>query len=279
MLLDDRYRLEQVRAERGVSAERHVALWRATDTALGRRVALLLVTGRTKRSRREVADAATRASRVTDGRCVRVLDIGECEVGGDVLTWVAAEWVEGPSLAAVLRRSALKPPLAVEVVRQCAEALALAHRQGARHGRLHPDEVLLPPGGRRRRRPTGCTPAPSTPRCLATSMMSPRARSPAATPTWMRSPGPCADCRRKRWTPRTRRGNQGPVSQSAAGPGGSSRRCWWSSSRPQAGPSAATSAGCRRAPAHATRHCRPRRRRHPARLPGPGCGARRRRWP
>ena len=146
-LLDDRYQLERVRAERQVSDDRHVALWRATDTALGRRVAVLLVTGRTKRARREVADAATRASRLSDGRCVRVLDIGESELAGEPVLWVASEWVEGPSLAAILRRGVLRPPLAVELVRQCAEALALAHRQGARHGRLHPDEVLLPAGG------------------------------------------------------------------------------------------------------------------------------------
>ena len=150
MLLDERYSLEHVRAERQVSPDRYVALWRATDTALGRRVAMLLVTGHTKRSRREVADAATRASRLSDGRCVRVLDIGETELGGEPVTWVATEWVEAPSLTAVLRRGGLRPPLAVELVRQCAEALALAHRQGATHGRLHPDEVLLPPGGRPR---------------------------------------------------------------------------------------------------------------------------------
>ena len=150
MLLDARYSLERVRAERQVSDDRYVALWRAMDTALDRRVAVLLVTGRTKRSRREVADAATRASRLSDGRCVRVLDIGEADVGGEAVTWVVSEWVEAPSLAAVLRRGVLRPPLAVELVRQCAEALALAHQQGASHGRLHPDEVLLPTGGRPR---------------------------------------------------------------------------------------------------------------------------------
>src|SRR5689334_1169228 len=146
MLLDARYSLEHVRAERQVSDERSVALWRATDTSLGRRVAVLLVTGRTKRSRREVADAAARASRLTDGRCVRVLDIGEADIGAEPVTWVASEWVDAPSLTAVLRRGVLRPPLAVELVRQCAEALALASGQGARHGRLHPDEILLPAG-------------------------------------------------------------------------------------------------------------------------------------
>jgi hypothetical protein len=147
VVLDDRYRLEHVRAQRELTADRLTTLWLATDVALDRRVAVLVVSARTKRARREVADAATRASRVTDGRCVRVLDIGEAEVGGETVTWVATEWVDAPSLAAVLRRAPMRPPVAVELVRQCAQALSLAEEHGARHGRLHPDEILLPAGG------------------------------------------------------------------------------------------------------------------------------------
>jgi hypothetical protein len=146
VLLDDRYRLEHVRAQREF-ADRLATLWLATDVALDRRVAVLLVSARTKRARREVADAATRASRVTDGRCVRILDVGEADVGGETVTWVASEWVEAPSLTAVLRRAPLRAPVAVELVRQCAQALAIADERGARHGRLHPDEILLPAGG------------------------------------------------------------------------------------------------------------------------------------
>src|SRR5689334_22192948 len=103
-----------------------VMLWRATDTALGRRVAVLLVTGRTKKARREIAAAATRASRIGDGRCVRVLDLGEATLDNEPATWVVTEWVDGPSLTALLRREPLRPPVAVEVVRQCAEVLQAA---------------------------------------------------------------------------------------------------------------------------------------------------------
>jgi len=147
VLLDERYRLDQVRAERALEGDRQLVLWRATDIALGRRVAAMLVTARTKKARREIADAATRASRITDGRCVRVLDVGEVETDGDTATWVVSEWVEGPTLAAVLRRSTLRAPVAVELVKQCAQALAAAAETGCRHGRLDPDEVLLPAGG------------------------------------------------------------------------------------------------------------------------------------
>src|SRR5947209_4142093 len=147
VLLDDRYVLEQVRAERELTDDRKAVLWRATDTALDRKVAALLVTGRTKKARKEIADAATRASRVSDGRCVRVLDIGEAELDTETVTWVVSEWVEGPTLAAVLRRAPLRARVAVELVKQCAEALTAAAEQDCGHGRLHPDEILLPPGG------------------------------------------------------------------------------------------------------------------------------------
>lgn len=146
-LLDGRYRLDQVRDDRELPNGRRVVLWRAVDTALDRRVALVVASGETKRARKAVADAATRASRVGDGRLVRVLDVGEVDTSEGPATWIATEWVEGPSLSAVLRRATLTAPVATELVRQVAEALAAAARAGCEHGRLHPDEVLLPDGG------------------------------------------------------------------------------------------------------------------------------------
>ena len=145
VVLDDRYALEQITAD-AVAGDRRVAVWRATDTALGRRVSVLTVTGRTKKLRREVADAATKASRVTDGRFIRVLDVGEGDVEGEPVAWVASESVEGPTLTALLRRQPLAPDVAVELVKQCAAALAGAATAGCRHGRLDPDHVVLPAG-------------------------------------------------------------------------------------------------------------------------------------
>src|SRR5205823_745195 len=47
----------------------------------------------------------------------------------------------------MLRREPLRPGVATELARQCAEALAVADRDGCRHGRLDPDEILLPGTG------------------------------------------------------------------------------------------------------------------------------------
>jgi hypothetical protein len=146
--LDGRYLLEQVRDERVLPDGRDVVLWRAIDESLERHVAVLVVTGRNQRIRKRLADAATRASRVSDGRWVRVLDVGELRLPDSAIaTWVATEWVDGPSLAAVLRTQPLRPGVATDLVRQCAEALAVAEREGCRHGLLTPDEVLLPGTG------------------------------------------------------------------------------------------------------------------------------------
>jgi serine/threonine protein kinase len=147
VLLDGRYRLDQVRDERSLADDRNVVLWRAVDSSLDRHVAVLVVTGRTQKIRKQLTDAATRASRVSDGRWVRVLDVGDMPVGPATATWVATEWVDGPSLTALLRHEPLRPGVATELVRQCAEALAVAARDGCRHGRLNPDEVLLPGAG------------------------------------------------------------------------------------------------------------------------------------
>lgn len=147
LLLDDRYRLDQVRHEHTGAAGPRAVLWRAIDEPLGRRVAVLVVSRCEPAGRQRLLDAATRASRVGDGRCVRVLDVGEVDLADGPATWVATEWVDGPSLTAVLRGGPLRPPVATELVRQCAEALVSAERDGCRHGRLHPEQILLPGSG------------------------------------------------------------------------------------------------------------------------------------
>lgn len=153
LLVDGRYRLDQVRAEHEPRAGVHTVLWRATDVALERPVAILVVAGLSARSHKEIAEAAARASQVPDARFVRVLDVGRLDPPADAAkratgpTWIATEWVDAPSLAATVRGDPLPPPLATEIARQCAEALDAAERADCPHGRLHPGQVLLPVGG------------------------------------------------------------------------------------------------------------------------------------
>jgi serine/threonine protein kinase len=146
LVIDERYRLEQVRDDTTTPEGRHVVLWRALDLALDRRVAVLLATGRTRAVRQALTDAATRAGRVVDARWVRVLDVGEL-AADDRFTWIVTEWVDAPSLAAVVRRKPLPVDEAVALVRQCAQALATAAREGCAHGLLQPDRVFIPTSG------------------------------------------------------------------------------------------------------------------------------------
>ena len=151
-LIDERYRLDQVRAQNQPRPGVQAVLWRAADTALDRPVAILLITGLDQRSHKAVAATAAQASQVSDARFVRVLDVGRLEADGNsrrssAPTWIATEWVDAASLAAVVRGDPLHPAIATEVVRQCAEALEAAESAGCGHGRLHPDQVLLPVGG------------------------------------------------------------------------------------------------------------------------------------
>jgi hypothetical protein len=141
--LDNRYTLDEQLHQSSPNA----TLWRATDVVLGRPVAVRIVTGQTPAQRDALTAAAARAGRVADARWVRVLDVGS-EVNDATLTvWVVSEWVDGPSLATVVRQAPLRPPIATALMLSCAQAVSAATDQGAAHGALHPDEVVLPADG------------------------------------------------------------------------------------------------------------------------------------
>ena len=141
--IDSRYRLDQVRHDHH-EGPLHAVLWRARDASLERAVAILTVTGGDRKTRKRLTSAATVAGRVTDSRFVRVLDVGVIGTDAGETVWVATEWVDAPSLAAVVRDEPLSPPVATEIVWQCADAVAALQRDGLGHGWLHPDQVLLP---------------------------------------------------------------------------------------------------------------------------------------
>ncbi|HVT21412.1 MAG TPA: hypothetical protein VHE57_08505 [Mycobacteriales bacterium] len=141
-LLDDRYRLDRLSHTAG---DRE--LWRATDQVLDRGVAVHLLAARSRTDARAIAAAAGRAGGVPDARWVRVLDVGSVPAGRKVTVWIVHEWVDGQPLTALLRREPLREPVATYLVANCAQAVAAAQQAGTRHGRLHPDEVLIPADG------------------------------------------------------------------------------------------------------------------------------------
>jgi serine/threonine-protein kinase len=136
------YRLAEKIGEGGMGQ-----VWRATDTTLGREVAIKILPA-------EVAGDPERIARFE--REARVLAVlhhpgiaaihGLHEAHG--VRFLAMELVPGEELAARLAAGPLPPGEALAVARQLAEALEAAHEQGIVHRDLKPANVKLTPDGK-----------------------------------------------------------------------------------------------------------------------------------
>ena len=118
----------------------------AEDTRLGRHVALkrpsedwLSMPDARERLHRE-ASAAGRLNHPNIAAIYDVLDI-------DSQPYIVMEYVEGESLARVLRRGALPLDNAIAVGTEIAAALAAAHAKGIIHRDLKPANISLTPDG------------------------------------------------------------------------------------------------------------------------------------
>lgn len=132
-LVASRFRLEDLLEEHSGAR-----FWRATDLTLVRNVAVHVIDGDDPRAAAVLTAARTSAT-VADQRILRVLDAVE----EDDLVHVVHEWGSGTSLDKLLPDELLEPRRAAWVVREVAEAIAVAHRHGIAHGRLLPENVLL----------------------------------------------------------------------------------------------------------------------------------------
>ncbi len=61
--------------------------------------------------------------------------------------YVVTPWLQGETLATIVRRGRLKVPQALWIVRQLVEALRALHSAGWLHGDVKPDNVLVSPRG------------------------------------------------------------------------------------------------------------------------------------
>jgi tetratricopeptide (TPR) repeat protein/tRNA A-37 threonylcarbamoyl transferase component Bud32 len=116
----------------------------ATETALGRRVVIKLLTPElaagvnVERFRREIQLAA----RLQHANIVPVLATGEL----DGLPWFTMPFVDGESLRARLGRGSVGVTEAVGLLRDVARALAFAHARGVAHRDIKPENILLAGG-------------------------------------------------------------------------------------------------------------------------------------
>jgi serine/threonine-protein kinase len=137
-VLGDRYQLDHLIGRGGMAA-----VWSATDTVLGRPVAIkrlhpgmLADEEHAERFRRE----ALLVARLSHPNLVRLLDRGEDAEG----PYLVMELVEGENLKSRIRRDgALEPDEAARICGCVGEALAYAHGQGVVHRDIKAQNVLL----------------------------------------------------------------------------------------------------------------------------------------
>ncbi len=143
VLVLDRYRVVG-RAEARLGGAASLAEDGAGGGALVE-VHVLAATPERERAFAPVKQAIAALREAAGGAVARPLDLG-WDADGSLV--VAAEYVEGRTLAAAQAEAPLPPDRAREVLREVLHALVLARRAGVTHDRLSPWRVLLGPDGR-----------------------------------------------------------------------------------------------------------------------------------
>jgi serine/threonine protein kinase/tetratricopeptide (TPR) repeat protein len=121
-------------------------VYRAEDTTLHRTVALKFISARAGK-KLQVSDRlrheARTASALNHPNICTIYEVGE-DAGE---TFIAMEYVEGRTLAEVLRQGSLPLDTTLRFGRQLSSALAHAHDRGVLHGDLKPLNVIITPHG------------------------------------------------------------------------------------------------------------------------------------
>ena len=159
----DRYRLTGLLG-RGGTAE----VWKAEDDALGRAVALKLVTVQTDESSARAGEEARLLARLSHPSIVPVYDAGTDEQGRP---WVVMELVEGETLSDTISRGPIPSERTAAIGSSVAQALSYVHDQGLVHRDVKPGNVLIGDDGRVRLTDFGIARLVDAARVTSTGMM------------------------------------------------------------------------------------------------------------
>ena len=114
----------------------------ARDPSIGREVALKTISSdvvQTPKARERFLNEAKAAGTLSHGNLVTVHEFGEDR--GTL--FLVMEYLEGEDLSALLRRRALPPAQALEVMAQVCDGLAYAHAKGVLHRDVKPSNVRV----------------------------------------------------------------------------------------------------------------------------------------
>jgi serine/threonine-protein kinase len=136
-----RYRVESKLGEGGMGV-----VWKATDTSLGRAVALKLLPEAFARDPERVARFEREARMLAALNHPNIAAIYGLESAGD-LRFLAMEFVPGQTLSERLAGGALPVPETIAIAQRIAEALESAHERGVVHRDLKPSNIQITPDG------------------------------------------------------------------------------------------------------------------------------------
>lgn len=136
--LDGKYRLDKRLSSGGMGT-----VYKATHLMLGKALAVKLIKADLPASPdvvRRFQREAKAASNLNHPNIVPAYDLGQTQDG---TLYIAMEYIDGPSLKDVIQAGPIDPARTINLLRQVASALSLAHKHDIIHRDLKPQNIML----------------------------------------------------------------------------------------------------------------------------------------